>query len=181
MSTRAAEDSPSPIPPLKPIGTIRTRFNSATGTPIQGALAIDEPGEVVVSPRFEEGLADLEGFSHVVLIYFFDRIGKPRLTVKPYLDRHPRGVFATRSPSRPNPIGMTVVRLVRRVGCRLEVSGVDMLDGTPLLDIKPYVPRFDHHEHARCGWLERSLPELEQSQRVPLADGRFHREEDDER
>ncbi len=160
---------------LYPIGTIHTPFAEAVGTPIQGALSGQARGEVVVNSALGEGLADLDGFSHIILIYLFDRITKARLKVKPYLDTEHRGIFATRSPSRPNPIGITVVRLIEIDGLILRVSGVDMLDGTPLLDIKPSIPQFDDHQHRRCGWFEPHLEALRDGQTVPVADDRFHR------
>lgn len=141
---------------MHPIGVIHTSFTQQRGTPIQGALAPQERGDVLVSESFREGLADLDGFSHIVLLYAFHRNEGYQMKVVPYLDDHERGLFATRAPRRPNPIGMTVVRLVdvdREAG-RLTVEGVDMLDGTPLLDIKPHVPAFEPAEVVRTGWLE---------------------------
>ena len=158
-----------------PIGTINTPFARAEGTPIQGALSDGVEGEVVLNAAFEAGLDDLTGFSHLVLIYLFDRMDGFELKVKPYLDDQKRGIFATRSPKRPNPIGMTVVRLLNVDGCRLKVSGVDMLDGTPLLDIKPSVPLFDNHEAYRCGWFEPHIERLKKERYVPVADDRFHK------
>jgi len=161
---------------MKPIGTIRTPFKEAAGTPIQGALSKDVPGEVVLDSAYAQGLADLEGFSHIILIYAFDRIASFQLKMKPYLDDHERGIFATRSPCRPNPIGLTVLRLIEVSGNRLKVVGVDMLDETPLLDIKPSIPAFDHHDHVRCGWFEPHLKRLEEEGSSPVADNRFHRD-----
>lgn len=103
-------------------------------------------------PRYVEGLKDLDGFSHLILLYHFDRAGGPVLTVVPFTDDAPRGVFSTRHPQRPNPIGLSIVRLVRVEGVVLHLEDVDVLDGTPLLDIKPYVPRFDAVENAAGGW-----------------------------
>jgi tRNA-Thr(GGU) m(6)t(6)A37 methyltransferase TsaA len=142
------------LPPLVPIGVIRSPYREIG--PPQGAMA-DAEGEVELEPRYEEGLADVAGFSHVILLFGLHRSRGYRLTVTPHMDPAPRGLFATRSPRRPNPIGMTVVRLLGVEGCRLRVRGVDMLDGTPLLDIKPYVPRFDGPSDARAGWLEAVL------------------------
>jgi tRNA-Thr(GGU) m(6)t(6)A37 methyltransferase TsaA len=140
---------------LTPIGVIRTPFHSPAETPIQGRLRPDVPGEVEVFAEFAAGLADVEGFSHLTLLYYFHRAGEERLTVKPYLDEDEHGVFATRHPRRPNHIGITTVRLLERRGNVLVVRGVDMLDGTPLLDIKPYVPAFDRKpDDAKYGWLE---------------------------
>jgi tRNA-Thr(GGU) m(6)t(6)A37 methyltransferase TsaA len=101
-----------------------------------------------------EGIKDLEGFTHVILLYHLHRVRRTDLTVTPFLGWEPRGVFATRAPTRPNPIGLSIVRLIRIEGNRLHLGDVDILDGTPLLDIKPYVPDFDRPEAARAGWLE---------------------------
>ena len=136
------------------IGVIHTPFDAAEGTPIQSALAAGAEGRVEVFPAFRDGLKDLEGFDRLWLLYWFDRADAARLRVVPYLDDVERGVFATRAPCRPNPIGLSSVRLLRVEGNVLQVADVDMLDGTPLLDIKPYVPRFDCSDAARCGWLE---------------------------
>jgi tRNA (adenine37-N6)-methyltransferase len=142
----------STLPPIAPIGVIRTPFQQASGTPIQSAVAGCAQGRVELLPGLAAGLRDLEGFERIWLIYCFDRASEPQLLVRPYLDRTERGVFATRSPARPNRIGMSAVRLVGIEGDVLLVEGVDMLDGTPLLDIKPYLPAFDHFEVERVGW-----------------------------
>ncbi|MFH1681052.1 MAG: tRNA (N6-threonylcarbamoyladenosine(37)-N6)-methyltransferase TrmO [Candidatus Eisenbacteria bacterium] len=140
---------------FKPIGVIRTPFKELEGMPIQPTGAAGVRGTVEVLPDLAEGLEDLEGFSHVVLIYHFHRAAPPKLRVTPFLDSEKRGVFATRAPSRPNPIGLSVVRLVRVEGATLHVENVDILDGTPLLDIKPHVPDLDAPRADRLGWLER--------------------------
>ena len=152
---------------LRQIGIIHTPYREATGSPVQSALAGDVIGTVEVFPEFVAGLPDLHGFERVWLLYWFDRAKPVELMVKPYLDTQERGLFATRAPARPNPIGMSSVRLVRIEGSVLHVEGVDMLDGTPLLDIKPYVAKFDAFEVKRVGWLGNA-----QSQ-VALADNRF--------
>lgn len=159
---------------MTPIGVIRTPFSNPVGTPIQGALAHDAKGTVVLEPAFHAGIDDLDGFSHLILLYAFDRIDGFCLKVKPYLDDRERGIFATRSPCRPNPIGMTVVRLLGIKEGSLAVGGVDMLDGTPLLDIKPSVPEFDYSSSVRCGWFEPHLHRLKRDKDVPVADARFH-------
>ncbi len=140
---------------LRPIGIIRSPHTASEHTPIQPSFATGIPGKVEVDAAYEEGLADLDGFSHIWLFYLFDRTDAVRLTVKPFLEDVPRGVFATRAPSRPNPIGLSLVRLVRREGCALHIEDVDILDNTPLLDIKPYIVRFDTRDDARSGWLDR--------------------------
>jgi len=137
-----------------PIGVIRTPHVDRSKTPIQPRYAAGTRGTAEVFPEFEAGLADIDGFSHVVLLYHLHRAKGAGLTVVPYLDNTPRGVFATRAPSRPNPIGMSVVRLIRRDGRMLHIENVDILDGTPLLDIKPHIARFGIGEPVRSGWQE---------------------------
>ncbi|HIE37810.1 MAG TPA: tRNA (N6-threonylcarbamoyladenosine(37)-N6)-methyltransferase TrmO [Anaerolineales bacterium] len=136
----------------RPIGVIHSPFQEKRETPIQAAFSKAE-GTVEVAPEYAAGLKDLEGFSHIILLYWFHQSEGPRLTVRPFLDREERGLFATRYPARPNPIGISVVELLGREGNRLRVRGVDVLDGTPLLDIKPFVPTFDHREGTEVGWL----------------------------
>ena len=152
---------------IAPIGVIHTPFKHADGTPIQGIAGERAEGVVEVLPNLTEGLRDLEGFERLWLIYQFDRASEARLVVLPYLDTTERGVFATRSPVRPNHIGISVVRLLHIDQNRLYVADVDMLDGTPLLDIKPYVPPFDSFELSRVGWLDGKSPS------EVVADGRF--------
>jgi len=137
------------------IGVIHSPFQQTKGMPIQLAGAADKQGSVEIFPHYATGLKDLEGFSHVILLYHFHQAGAAQLTVTPYMDNRPRGVFATRAPSRPNPIGISVVRLVAIEQQRLQVSNLDIVDGTPLLDIKPYVPEFDCYAAERIGWLSR--------------------------
>ncbi len=139
---------------FEPIGVIHTPHSRPEETPIQPRYAEGIRGTVEVFADYEDGLADIEGFSHICLLYVFDRAAPAKLSVVPYLDDTPRGVFATRAPSRPNPIGLSVVRLVGRSGRILDVEGVDMLDGTPLLDIKPYVARFETQLEVRSGWQD---------------------------
>ncbi len=138
---------------IRPIGVIRTSFATKEEAPIQGAFHPDAEGEVELFGEFGEGLRDIELFSHIILIYHFDRSGKVQLVRTPFLDDTPHGIFATRHPCRPNGIGITIVRLLRREGNVLHVRGADVLDGTPLLDVKPYVPRFDSYPDASEGWL----------------------------
>ncbi len=152
-----------------PIGVIRTPFLEPKGTPIQPPAAKGVEGRVIVFREYAEGLADLGGFSHVILIYHFHLSGTPKLKVRPYMDDRKRGVFATRAPARPNPIGFSVVRLLGIEGNVLHVADVDIVDGTPLLDIKPYVPEFDAVPEARIGWLEKRIGRLPQAR----DDGRF--------
>jgi tRNA (adenine37-N6)-methyltransferase len=136
---------------MKPIGVIHTPFTDKSQTPIQPTRS-QEVGRVQVYPEFSEGLQDLEGFSHIFLLYILHQSIGYTLRVKPFLDDQLRGLFATRHPNRPNPIGLSVVRLLRRHENYLDIEGVDMLDGTPLLDIKPFVPDFDLRADATSGW-----------------------------
>jgi tRNA-Thr(GGU) m(6)t(6)A37 methyltransferase TsaA len=136
------------------IGTIRTPYTKLEGMPIQPAGAKGVGGTVEVFPAYREGLHDLSGFSHIMLLYHFHLSSGFRLRVTPFLDSRPRGLFATRAPKRPNPIGLSVVRLKRVEGLTLHVENVDMADETPLLDIKPYAPAFDYHRTDSVGWLE---------------------------
>ncbi len=138
----------------RPIGVIRSGHTEAVKTPIQPVFARDCMGWVEVFPEYAEGLHDLEGFSHIFLLYHFHRAGPPRLKIKPYLQDVERGVFATRAPCRPNPIGISIVELMRREGNVLHVAGLDVLDGTPLLDLKPYTAMFDRIEGTRNGWQD---------------------------
>ena len=136
------------------IGVLHTPFEEPAGMPIQPTGAAGVRGRAEIYPEFAEGLQDLEGFSHLILLYHFDRADTVRLQVTPFLDSESHGVFATRAPTRPNPIGLSVVRLLQREGRVLHLERVDMLDGTPLLDVKPYIPEFDTGGDVRLGWLE---------------------------
>ena len=140
---------------MEPIGIIRSPHTQPQETPIQPVYAKGIEGRAEILPVYAEGLRDLDGFSHICLLYHFHRAGAVRLTVTPFLDDQPRGLFATCAPSRPNGIGMSVVRLLSVEGCVLHLSDLDILDGTPLLDIKPLVPRFDITEELRGGWHAR--------------------------
>jgi tRNA-Thr(GGU) m(6)t(6)A37 methyltransferase TsaA len=135
----------------RPIGIIRSPYKETEGTPIQPTGAKGVGGTVEVLPDCVEGLKDLDGFSHIILIYHFHLSKGYSLRVKPFLDDTPRGVFSTRAPKRPNAIGLSVVRLVKIEGATLHVEDVDIVDSTPLLDIKPYVPEFDSREAERTG------------------------------
>lgn len=136
---------------MRPIGIIHSSFTDKSQTPIQASRS-QARGVVEVYPEYSDGLQDLEGFSHIILLYAFHESSGYSLLVKPFLDDQLRGLFATRYPARPNPIGLSVVRLTTQKGNNLEIEGVDMLDGTPLLDIKPYVPDFDMRSGTRNGW-----------------------------
>jgi len=136
----------------RPIGIIYSPFKTAAGSPIQSAAAGEAVGRVEVFQEYVEGLKDLEGFSHIIMLYHFHLSKRYALRVKPFLDQKPHGLFATRAPARPNPIGLSVVRLLGIEDSTLAVDPVDVLDGTPLLDIKPYVPEFDAWTATRVGW-----------------------------
>ena len=149
------ENAPKSIQ-LEPIGRIHSPFTEQTGTPIQPGLA-------------DEALDDLEGFERIWLLFHLDRAKSWQPKIVPYRDREARGLFSTRAPARPNPLGLSVVRLLGRQGPRLIVGGLDILDGTPLFDIKPYVPEFDAFDNSGAGWLDRT-------RLLDAADGRFSKE-----
>lgn len=139
------------------IGTIRTPFLSREGTPIQPSGARGVSGRVELDAAFHDGLKDLEGFSHLILLYHFHLSEGYDLSVRPFLDNSAHGLFSTRAPRRPNAIGLSVVRVISIENGVIAVEGVDMVDGTPLFDIKPFVPDFDLPEEIiRTGWLERN-------------------------
>ena len=144
----------------QPIGIIHSPFATPPGAPIQPPAAHAIPGTVVIFPEYQEGLQDLEGFSHLFLIYHFHLSRPYTLKVKPFLDATTRGVFATRAPARPNPIGLSVVRLERIEGNTLFIVDVDIVDGTPLLDIKPYVPAFDAQPQGQKRLAERKTGQI---------------------
>jgi len=152
-----------------PIGIIHSPFKEPRGTPIQPPGARGIPGSVELFPEYVEGLKDLDGFSHIILIYHFHLAKRPSLLMKPFMDDQPHGIFAIRAPSRPNPIGISVVRLVRIENNVLHIEDVDIIDGTPLLDVKPYIPEFDPQQVEKRGWLEKNVPKVSTSK----DDGRF--------
>jgi tRNA-Thr(GGU) m(6)t(6)A37 methyltransferase TsaA len=144
------------LPSLVPIGIIHTPHSSTRDMPIQPSGAKGVLGTVDIFPEYQAGLRDLDGFSHLILIYAFHAAEGYQLEVVPFLDNQSHGVFATRAPRRPNPLGFSVVRLEAVAEGRLHIANVDILDGTPLLDIKPFVPAFDVPEVTSTGWLETS-------------------------
>jgi tRNA-Thr(GGU) m(6)t(6)A37 methyltransferase TsaA len=154
---------------LTQIGTIHSPFAQATGTPIQPSRAKGAEGYIELNPIWVEGLKDLEGFDRIWLVYWFDRAADVKLTVIPYRDTVAHGLFSTRAPARPNPIGLSNVRLLGIEGTRLRIADVDVLDNTPLLDIKPYVPQYDNYTVERLGWIDR-VPD-----RPVVADDRFEK------
>jgi tRNA-Thr(GGU) m(6)t(6)A37 methyltransferase TsaA len=141
---------------VHPIGTIHSPFTQQAGTPTQPRSSPGTEGRVTVLPEYAAGLLDLEGFERIWLVYWFDRAKSPELAVIPYHDTKPHGLFATRAPARINPIGISTVRLLAVDGAELRVGEIDVLDGTPLIDIKPYIPEFDAYPEAYAGWLAKA-------------------------
>ena len=155
---------------INPIVVIHSSLTDAKGSPIQTVFAQNSEGIVEVYEPYKQALKDLEGFERIWLLYWFHKASNTRLKVKPYMDNIERGLFATRAPCRPNPIGLSAVRLLRIENNRIYIAEVDILDGSPLLDIKPYVARFDCYDVKRSGWTDR-VPDKRW-----VADGRFHEE-----
>lgn len=145
---------------IEPIGVIHSSFHSIEDMPIQpgGAAGID--AYIEVDEQYVEGLNDLDGFSHIYLLYYFHEAKRTELTVTPFMDDMPRGVFSTRSPLRPNHIGISIVKIKTIEKNRITVAGIDILDGTPLLDIKPYIKEFDRVKNSTSGWMQASESEV---------------------
>ena len=139
---------------MRPIGFIHSPYREARGTPIQGVFGNQEQAWVTLEDKYVDGLKDLDGFSHAILLYLFHKSDHEDIVGKPYLEEKEHGIFAIRSPHRPNHIGMSVVRIEKIDGNNLYFTEVDVLDGTPVLDIKPYVKQFDSREDAKSGWVE---------------------------
>ncbi len=139
---------------FQPIGLILSPYKELSKIPIQPVFCEGIEGKVILNPRYVDGLKDLDGFTHIYLFYYFNRSQKTCLRVKPYISDEEHGIFATRAPHRPNKLGMSLVRLVRVEDNIIYVSDIDILDGTPLLDIKPYIQRFDSRETAKSGWQD---------------------------
>jgi tRNA (adenine37-N6)-methyltransferase len=148
---------------LEPIGIIHTPFKTREGMPIQSNGAKGIKGQIELKEEFIPGLTDLDEFSHIILIYNFHKSIGFELLTKPFLDNIQRGVFATRAPKRPNPIGLSVVRIIKIEKNIIYVENVDMLDETPLLDIKPYIPAFDIHKTEKNGWIENKTDSLNET------------------
>jgi tRNA-Thr(GGU) m(6)t(6)A37 methyltransferase TsaA len=155
----------------RPIGIIHSPFKEPRGTPIQPAGAVGAQGVVEVFPEYTQGLKDLDGFSHIMLLYHFHRAKPSSLVAKPYMGDEAHGIFAVRAPARPNPIGVSVVRLLRAEENVLHIQDVDIVEGTPLLDIKPYVPQFDVRDVEKIGWLEKNVHKVVSAK----DDGKFAR------
>lgn len=140
---------------IKPIGIIHTPYKEPKGIPIQGKFEKGITGQIELYPEYRQGLKDIEGFSHIILVYHFDRSEAEKLISRPFLEDESHGIFAIRSPHRPNHIGVSIVELKKVEGNIITFSEVDMLDNTPLLDIKPYVSHFDSRENVKNGWLDK--------------------------
>jgi len=153
----------------RPIGLVHSPFKEPKGTPIQASGAVGIQGKIEVFPEFAEGLKDIDGFSHIILIYHLHLIKETSLEVKPFLDKNTHGIFATRAPGRPNSIGISVVRLVGIDNSILTVKDFDIIDGTPVLDIKPYISEFDYRDVTKNGWYKENVHNLSESK----DDGRF--------
>lgn len=153
----------------KPIGIVHSPFTKPEGTPIQSAVSKNSEAVIEIYPEFEEGLRDLEHFSHIYILFHLHLAEKKELTVIPFLDTTPHGVFATRSPGRPNAIGISVVCLNKIEGNKLYIKNIDILDGSPVLDIKPYIPQFDVFETTKNGWFEKNIHKMKSQK----DDGRF--------
>ena len=139
---------------LTPIGIIHTPFKTVENMPIQPSAAKEVTGTIEIFPEYADGLSDLDGFSHIYVIFFLNMVREPKLKVIPFLDTVERGIFATRSPARPNAVGLSLAELVSVKGNRIIIRGVDMLDESPIIDIKPYVPDFEICDNVKKGWFE---------------------------
>jgi tRNA-Thr(GGU) m(6)t(6)A37 methyltransferase TsaA len=154
----------------KSIGKMKTPFSCLTDMPIQPITKDGAKGFIEICNTLVEGLTDLDGFSHVIVLYHFHRQNNVQMVVTPFFDDAPHGVFATRAPCRPNPIGLSVLKLLEVKGNLIAVEGVDMLDNSPVLDVKPYISAFDHPKgKIKTGWLAHSKPSV----KCTRSDGRF--------
>jgi tRNA (adenine37-N6)-methyltransferase len=154
---------------FKPIGIIHSPFKTMDNMPVQNVGAKGEKGTIEIFPEFAEGLKDLDGFSHLILLYHFHLVNHVSLTVVPFLDTTEHGIFATRAPVRPNPVGLTVAKLIEIKGNLLSIEDLDMLDQTPLIDIKPCLPMIDNIQDIQIGWLSGKIENFE----IEKSDDRF--------
>jgi tRNA (adenine37-N6)-methyltransferase len=152
-----------------PIGIIHTPFKHQKGTPIQSVGGADISATIEIFPEYADGLKDIEGFSHLILIYHMHLVKESHLQVTPFLDCTEHGIFATRAPVRPNPIGLSIVQLKKVEGTLLYIKEIDILDGSPLLDLKPFVPMFDTRDAVTTGWFENNIKDISKIK----DDGRF--------
>jgi len=153
----------------RPIGIINTPFKHPKGTPIQSVGGEDISAAIEIFPEYTDGLKDIEGFSHLILIYHMHLVKKYNLKVTPFLGHSEHGIFSMRAPVRPNPVGSSIVRLEKVEGNLLYINEIDILDGTPLLDLKPFIPIFDTRAAVRTGWFENNLKNISKIKN----DGRF--------
>jgi tRNA (adenine37-N6)-methyltransferase len=153
----------------KSIGIIHSTFKEPKNVPIQAVVSKGTKGTIEVNSEYTKGLVDLEGFSHIILLYHFNLVKGYSLMVKPFLDQNSHGVFATRAPSRPNPIGLSIVRLKKIQNNILHIEDLDIVDNTPLIDIKPYIPQIDNRKTRKIGWFSKKLSNLPTTK----DDGRF--------
>ncbi len=137
---------------FKSIGTVHSDFKDTSKIPIQPVFADEAKGRIIIFPEFVQGLRDLDGFSHIFLFYYLHKVQNAKLLVQPFMQDHERGIFATRAPSRPNPLGFSLVKLDKIIDHTIYISQLDVLDGTPLIDIKPFIRRFDYRQNSREGW-----------------------------
>ena len=154
---------------INPIGIIHSPYKLIEDMPIQPKGASEVAGHVIVDEKYIDGLQDIDGFSHIYLLYSFHKATRIEMHVTPFMDRQTRGVFATRSPLRPNHIGISIVKIKRVEGNKIVVEGIDILDGTPLLDIKPYIEKFDAVKESTSGWLQANDEEISKKR----SDNRF--------
>ncbi|HEX7589235.1 MAG TPA: tRNA (N6-threonylcarbamoyladenosine(37)-N6)-methyltransferase TrmO [Anaerolineae bacterium] len=143
-----------------PIGVIHSPFKETAGMPIQAVAAQGIAGTIDLDPDYRDGLKDIEGFSHLILLYHLHLVQSSKLIVIPFLDDEPHGIFATRAPRRPNPIGLSIVRLMQVEDVTLHIQDIDIADGSPLIDIKPYVPAFDERNDVRIGWFTNNIARM---------------------
>ena len=141
---------------IHPIGIIHTPHTDVKNMPIQPIAAEGIKGYIEILPQYIAGLKDIEGFSHLTLLYHFLKISGYELEVMPFMDTESHGIFSCKAPKRPNAIGLSTVRLISVEGNKIHIEQVDMLDGTPLIDIKPFYPRYDNRENVEIGWLEKN-------------------------
>jgi tRNA (adenine37-N6)-methyltransferase len=153
------------------IGIIHSPFKETAGMPIQAVAAQSIAGTIDLDPDYRDGLKDIEGFSHLILLYHLHLVQSSKLIVIPFLDDEPHGIFATRAPRRPNPIGLSIVRLIKVEDVTLHIQDIDIADGSPLIDIKPYVPAFDERADVRIGWFTKNIARMREVRSDDLAKG----------
>jgi len=153
---------------LRPIGIIHTPYKEPKGIPIQGKFEKSVTGTIEIFPEYQKGLKDIEGFSHLILIYHFNRSKEEKLVGRPFLEDQEHGIFAIRSPHRPNHLGFSIVKVEKVKGSTVIFSELDMLDKTPLLDIKPYISHFDSRKDAKNGWIKKHFKNCKIPKRIKI-------------